>query len=249
MPLDRRPIRVTVLDRNELFAETLDMALTLAGHRVHRISLCEQSLPPNRLVDVLQQSRPRVLLLDPDLEQPDAAQVIQSLTEAGVIVVVLTADPDRARWGEWLWLGAHTVMSKSVTFNAILSALRAIGEGRGLLPRDERNRLVALYHRERHRSLAYRAQLDSLTQREREVLSHLIYGDSVRDIARASVVAEATVRTQVKSILGKLGVTSQLGAVSVAYRARWRPPQPIAIGHPMAGARARTSSHWRGPAR
>jgi two-component system nitrate/nitrite response regulator NarL len=38
------------------------------------------------------------------------------------------------------------------------------------------------------------------------------------------VVSEATLRTQVKSILAKLEVTSQLAAVAVAHQAQWQPP-------------------------
>ena len=46
----------------------------------------------------------------------------------------------------------------------------------------------------------------------------------VSEIARRSFVSESTVRTQVKSVLGKLQVNSQLTAVGLAYRARWRAP-------------------------
>ena len=50
-------------------------------------------------------------------------------------------------------------------------------------------------------------------------------GQTVREIATECVVAEATVRTQVKSILAKLEVTSQLAAVGLAHRVGWKPPQ------------------------
>jgi DNA-binding NarL/FixJ family response regulator len=46
----------------------------------------------------------------------------------------------------------------------------------------------------------------------------------VREVARHSNTAEATVRTQVKSILGKLEVSSQLAAVGLAYQVGWRAP-------------------------
>ena len=52
-------------------------------------------------------------------------------------------------------------------------------------------------------------------------------GQTVREIATECVVAEATVRTQVKSILAKLEVTSQLAAVGLAHRVGWQPPQLI----------------------
>ena len=49
-------------------------------------------------------------------------------------------------------------------------------------------------------------------------------GSTVREIATTSVVSEATVRTQVKSILGKLEVSSQLAAVGLAHHVGWHHP-------------------------
>ena len=60
-----------------------------------------------------------------------------------------------------------------------------------------------------------------LTHREREVLGALVDGHGVHDIAASDVVSEATVRTQVKSILAKLEVSSQLAAVGLAHRMGW----------------------------
>ena len=61
-------------------------------------------------------------------------------------------------------------------------------------------------------------------RREAEVLGQLMDGRQVRQIAETSVVSEATVRTQVKSILSKLEVTSQIGAVGLAHHAGWSAP-------------------------
>jgi DNA-binding NarL/FixJ family response regulator len=69
-----------------------------------------------------------------------------------------------------------------------------------------------------------RRRLDQLTPREREILGCLMGGLTVREIAHRWVVSEATVRTQVKSILSKLEVSSQLAAVGLANQVRWRPP-------------------------
>lgn len=72
-----------------------------------------------------------------------------------------------------------------------------------------------------------RERLDTLTRREREVLTDLMQGASIRDIARSSAVAESTVRTQVKSIFAKLRVNSQIAAVGLAHRAGWRHTEPV----------------------
>nr|WP_281374640.1 LuxR C-terminal-related transcriptional regulator [Nocardioides soli] len=64
-----------------------------------------------------------------------------------------------------------------------------------------------------------------MTPREEAVLGELMQGRTVRDIASSSFVSEATVRTQVKAILSKLEVSSQLAAVGIANTAGWQPPR------------------------
>jgi two-component system nitrate/nitrite response regulator NarL len=217
--------RVTIVEDHVLFAEALDVALTLEGHRVHRVSINDDAPPAGHLFEAILRSRPRVVLLDLNLgAHANGACVVQPLTQVGIAVVVVTGSIDRSRWGEVLSYGARTVLPKSAPLNTILSTIRLIGEGRKVLAREERDRLLACFHEERGRMLDSRARLDSLTTREREILEHLTNGEQVREIARSSFVSEATVRTQVKSILAKLGVSSQLAAVSVALAAHQRLP-------------------------
>ncbi|MDQ4054281.1 MAG: response regulator transcription factor [Actinomycetota bacterium] len=217
--------RVTIVEDHALFAEVLDLALTLEGHRVHRVSTDEHALAAAHLCEAIVRSRPGVVLLDLNLGvSANGACVVKPLTQAGIAVVVVTGSVDRARWGEVLSYGARTVLPKSAPLNTILSTIRLIGAGQRVLPREERDHLLAGFHEERGRMRDSRARLESLTVREREILEHLINGEHVREIARASFVAEATVRTHVKSILAKLGVSSQLAAVSLALAAHGRLP-------------------------
>ncbi|MGH9104728.1 MAG: response regulator transcription factor [Acidimicrobiales bacterium] len=66
--------------------------------------------------------------------------------------------------------------------------------------------------------------LEQLTPRERHVLMALMRGATAREISKEAFVSLPTVRSQIRSILAKLGVSSQLGAVVLAYRNGW--PQP-----------------------
>jgi DNA-binding NarL/FixJ family response regulator len=102
--------------------------------------------------------------------------------------------------------------------------VRRLNEGLPVIDRDERARLIAHWHETRVENHGARQRLEDLTPREREVLGQLMGGRQVREIARLNVVSEATVRTQVKSILAKLEVSSQLAAVGLAHEAGWRPP-------------------------
>jgi DNA-binding NarL/FixJ family response regulator len=217
--------RITLVEDHELFAEALDVALTLEGHEVHRVSMNQRALQNGQLLAAILHSHPRVVLLDLNLGAiGNGARVIAPLTRAGIAVVVVTASNDEARWGECLFYGARTVLSKSTPLSTIMSTIRMIGEQRRILPREERERLVAGFREAKGRALNGHARLASLTAREGEILYHLMNGKQVRDIAREAVVSEATVRTQVKSIFAKLEVSSQLAAVTLALRANWRPP-------------------------
>jgi DNA-binding NarL/FixJ family response regulator len=99
-----------------------------------------------------------------------------------------------------------------------------LSERRPVLAREDRERLIGEFRREQSVARDLRRKLESLTPRERSVLAHLMLGRPVREIAQVSFVSEATVRTQVKSILAKLEVTSQLAAVGAAHLVEWRPP-------------------------
>jgi len=65
-----------------------------------------------------------------------------------------------------------------------------------------------------------------LTERERVVLAELMEGHCAEEIARAAFVSISTIRSQIKSILQKLGVSSQLAAVALARRAEWSLDNP-----------------------
>jgi two-component system nitrate/nitrite response regulator NarL len=67
-------------------------------------------------------------------------------------------------------------------------------------------------------------RLSWLTPRERNVLTHLVAGRTVEEIAAADFVAVTTVRSHVRGILTKLGVSSQLAAVVAVYGQVVDPP-------------------------
>lgn len=83
----------------------------------------------------------------------------------------------------------------------------------GSPPRDPGALLAALRHREREARL-----FALLTEREQQVLSALVAGEGAADMAAGWRVSLATVRSHIRAVLAKLGVSSQLGAVALAHR-------------------------------
>jgi len=218
--------RVTVVEDHLLFAEALDMALTLEGHDVRRVETDVRALGAGHLGAAILRTRPRVVLLDLDLgHSASGLGVVGPLADAGIAVIVVTASASQARWGECLSYGARIVLPKSTPLNTILATIRMIGEGRRVLSREERASLLLCYHQESCTLQAIRARLETLSRREREILSELMDGQQVCEIARDACVSEATVRTQVRSILAKLAVSSQLAAVGAALKAQGHEPR------------------------
>ena len=214
--------RVALVEDHLLFAESLEVALSLEGYDVYRIPVPATASSPSALLPTVLRPRPHIALLDLDLGGAgNGVRLIEPLVKSGCSVIVVTGSEDRARWGECHRYGARKVLAKTSPLNAILSTVRRINEGMPVISREERDDLLRVFHQEKHELQSVRARLEELTPRERDILAHLVEGHAVRDIARRGVVSEATVRTQVKSILAKLGVSSQLAAVGAAHFAGW----------------------------
>lgn len=219
--------RILIIDDHALFAESLELGLSVEGYDVRRATSAE--LTPSHLLAVVLRWMPRVVLLDLDLGGfGDGGRLIRPIAHTGANVVVVTASTSRARWGECLHNGARTVIPKTRPLMEILSVARRLCQGMPVMTAAAREELIAewLQHRRRQHDLLER--LERLTRREREVLGHMMAGRTAVEIARLSVVSEATVRSQIKAILAKLEVSSQLTAVGIAREAGWSPPPPEA---------------------
>ena len=224
----RGDVRVVIVDDHVSIAEALELALSVEGYDVRRVAVPDAPASPATLVSAIARLRPTVVLLNLDLGPfGDGAPLVAPLAKRGVLVVVLTGQTDRARWGEVLAQGARIVLSKSQPLNDLLATVRRINQGLPVLDRLERDELVDAWLERRNRHGLVHDRIGLLTSREREVLGELMRGHPVREIAARGVVSEATVRTQVKSILGKLEVSSQLAAVGLAHRVGWRAPEPV----------------------
>ena len=220
-------IRVVIVEEKLLFAEALDIALSREGLSVTRVTPGLHRSTSMLLTAVLR-ARPTIVLVDVDLDDTGTGpRLVTPLSRTGVAVVALIASSDAARWGECLRHGARTVLPLTCTMRDVVTTIRLLSAGRPVIERAERERLVADYHREKAEIQEMRQRLDQLTNRERAVLGLLREGLPVSEIATRCSLAESTVRTQVKAILAKLGVSSQLAAVGATYRAAWTPPRAV----------------------
>jgi DNA-binding NarL/FixJ family response regulator len=221
-PLERT--RIVLVEDHSLFAESLEMALHLEGFEASRVVL-EPGMTGARLLGAILRLRPRTVLLDLDLgPHGDGLSLVRPLTAARASVIVVTSTTDRARWGECLGHGARKVVPKSAPLSEIIACVRRIANGLPMMLPAERDELLECWRQRVAAEKEILKRLQQLTARESEVLGLLMAGKQVGEIARERFVSESTVRTQVKAILAKLQVGSQLTAVGLAHRANWSPP-------------------------
>lgn len=212
---------VLVVEDHELLAQSLGVALAAEGLTVELAPLAQG-------VDVVELAatlRPQVVLLDLDLGEgrQSGEALVPDLVGLGSAVVVVSGASDPLRLGTCLELGAAGVLSKSRPFDDVLGAVLAASAGEPVMRDSDRQGLLAQMRRRRSEEAQRLEPFERLTRREREVLDRLVEGDSAEVIAKHFVVSEATVRTQIRGVLTKLGVSSQLAAVAEARRVGWTP--------------------------
>lgn len=211
--------RVVIVEDHELLSTSLALALGQLGLEVETIA----GPTAQAVVDAVRRMAPVLVLLDLDLGPPlgSGLDLIQPLSAAGGQVVMMTGVVERPRLGACIEAGAVGVVSKSAGFGELIDAVRRVVAGEQLLTVHQRQILLGELDAGRQAERLMTAPFTALSRREQAVLARLVAGESAETIARLSYVSVATIRSQIRAILGKLGVKSQLAAVAQARQAGW----------------------------
>lgn len=214
----REPLVLAVASDRSLIADAVTAALCMSDLDIVRVPW-----PIGRPVRTGGWSpntkRPDLALMLCDLG-PSSVEAAQAVVAARPAPWLLLTDAPRGPlWGAMLDAGVTRVMSSGTTMTEFLGIVAALRRGPGLVGQPDRDELVQAWRRILPERVVARARLASLTKREREVLHLLYLGRTVQQIAADDGVAPSTVRSQVRSVLRKLGVNAQLAAV--AHYDRW----------------------------
>lgn len=166
--------------------------------------------------------QPNLVLVDGrSLDVTSGFAFVGELTRSELRFCVIDSADDRERENLWKVAGASALIDRSEPFDKLfrtITQLLATGPTAATEPRPTPPVALALPER----APDFRLQRFSvLTEREQVVLAELIEGHCAEEIAKAGYVSISTVRSQIKAILQKLGVNSQLAAVAHARRAGW----------------------------
>jgi two-component system NarL family response regulator len=152
--------------------------------------------------------QPDITLIDlrlPRMSGVDAIQRIRMESPQSRFIVLTTYDGDEDIYRA-LKAGAKAYLLKGMTTDELITAIHAVHAGKSHIP-------AAIAEK-----LAERMGVEELTPREMDVLEQIVAGKSNKEIAEELGVSEATVKTHINSLLGKLGVTDRTQAATAAIR-------------------------------
>ena len=210
---------VLIIDDHDLVATAIAMTLRSAGLQARRhivrsregALLATATMPPGVVLLDLDLGR------DPDGTPIDGTTLIEGLCRSGWRVLALSGTSNETRLGGALAAGALAGIPKSAALPVLVAAVRRAAQGVEVMHPERRRQLIEAHQREEDRGRTIGRRLEKLSERERAVLDRLAQGRRAQAIADEFVVAVTTVRTQIRAILGKLEVSSQLEAVTLLF--------------------------------
>ena len=206
-------LRVVLASEHALVADVVCAAL--AGPSVEASVLAWPEPPLGAGVEAqLVRADPDVGLLLYEVDTAERLSATAALMARwdGPWVVLAGMGPDLT-WGGLREAGAAAVVPSTIGLERLTEVIRSVAIDPGCGAGDLAE-YVEEWRAVQSRRVEIRQRLESLSPRERRVLELLRRGLVVRAIASREGLSEATVRTQVRGVLRKLGVRSQLAAVA-----------------------------------
>jgi DNA-binding NarL/FixJ family response regulator len=208
-------VRVLVADDQSMVRTGFRMILEAQGD----VEVVGEAANGEQAVASARRLRPDVVLMDiqmPGSDGLDATRQITASADLDCRVVILTTFERDDYVFEALHAGASGFLLKNAPPEQLVDAVRVVAAGDALLAPSVTRKIIEQFAR-RPVEPEVRERVESLTQREREVLVMLARGKSNSELAAELFVSEGTVKTHVSSLLSKLGLRDRVQAVVLAY--------------------------------
>ncbi len=197
-------IRILIVEDHAVVRQGLVALL----HTMPEFSVVGQASDGEQGVALFRQHQPDVTLMDLRLPKQNGVEAIGRIRaefpEARIIVLT-TFDGDEDIYRA-LQAGAKGYLLKGMDSDVLMEAIRAVHAGKSRIPAPVAERLAG------------RLSGPVLTERETDVLKQIVLGRSNKEIGTALFISEATVKTHINSLLGKLGVSDRTQAATTALQ-------------------------------
>jgi two-component system NarL family response regulator len=198
------PIRVLLIEDHQVVRQGL-AALLSATEDMEVVGSVGDGA---EALDVFRKTRPDVTLIDLQMPKMGGVETIRRLRgefPQARFIVLTTFDGDEDIYRA-LQAGARSYLLKGMPLEELLTTIRTVHSGKLVIPSPVAEKL------------AQRVSGQELTTRELEVLERIVAGRANKEISADLYISEATVKTHINSLLGKLGVADRTHAATVAIQ-------------------------------
>ena len=191
----------------------LDSRFQVVGHSLSGVNIREQ----------LDSNQAEVLVMDISMPDKDGIEVLREFRKVGFPckVIILSTYDDIKTINEVLQLGASGFISKSSAGDQIIKAIDTVYAGGQYFSNEVRDKIINSFANPQEQILNLSDEeraIESLTEREVEVLKLIVDEHSGQQIANMLKISKNTVETHRKNLFKKLHVHSTVGLVKIALK-------------------------------
>jgi len=217
--VNQRPLRVLLVDDDPLVRTGLSMILASTDD----ITVVAEAGDGDEAVPKVTMHAPDVVLMDIRMRRMDgltATAAITALARPPKVLVLTTYDLDEYVF-DALGAGASGFLLKEGTPQEIIDAVRVVAAGEAMLSPRTTRKLIGQFVASRTSPRRQRARLglNTLTQREREVVTAVAQGKPNAEIATELHMSEATVKTHITRVFAKIDAANRVQVTIFAYEA------------------------------
>jgi DNA-binding NarL/FixJ family response regulator len=202
-----------------------DQAMVRAGFRMilemqDDMEVVGEAADGAETVAAVKKLKPDIVLMDiqmPGMDGLEATRrIVEMHEEVPARVLILTTFERDDYIFEALRTGACGFLLKNATPEDLVAGIRVVAEGNALLAPSVTRRVIAKFA-QKPKPRDYAELLNRLTTREVDILKSVARGRTNAEIAQELFIGEATVRTHVSNLLGKLELRDRVQIVAFAY--------------------------------
>ncbi len=213
--IEREPIRVLVVDDQELFRRGITMLLAAEPG----IEVVGEAGDGIEGAELAQSTAPDVVLLDVRMPRRSGIEACLAIKESvpSAKILMLTMSDEEADLYEAVKSGASGYLLKDSSIDEVAQAVRVVADGQSLISPSMAAKLIDEF---KQLAKPEREQVPGLrlTDRELQVLRFVAKGMNNREISKQLYISENTVKNHVRNILEKLQLHSRMEAVMYAVR-------------------------------
>jgi DNA-binding NarL/FixJ family response regulator len=197
-----KKITVLIVDDHQVVRQGLHTFLELNED----VCVVGEAVDGQMAVEMVRQLDPDVVLMDLVMPKLDGISAIQQIKSEGLRskVIALTSFTEDDKVFPAIQAGASSYLLKDVSPDDLVEAIRAAHRGEARLHPDIARKLM---EQVAHQAVStHQEPIESITDREREVIRQVAQGRSNSEIAQALVISDKTVKTHISNILSKLNL-------------------------------------------